>query len=165
MREFVVQANLLLKLTIRSLVSCIRLPNAQLVFFNTIYPMMSLVEVVQNTTDRELIANSLKVIRISIKSDQNMDFITGSFANLVNKVVEILPQHLESKYIVREVVQIVQRFIDVEEILHQRQGGATNRAPMIYISDASIRVLVTSGLGKDFRIPQGGLTEQKWYRV
>ena len=75
MREFVVKASLLLKLTIRSLVSCIRLPNAQLVFFNTIYPLVSLVDIIQNTTDQELIANSLKVIRIAIKPDQNMEFV------------------------------------------------------------------------------------------
>ena len=59
----------------------------------------------------------------------------------------------------REVIQIVQRFIDAEGLPSNKQTAT------IYINDSSIRLLVTSGLANEFRIPQGGITEQKWYRV
>ena len=102
-------SNQIMKLSLRSLVSCIRLSVASKAFMSDMSLFDALIDLSEQTTDEEVIANSLKVIRIIFKEPKYMYYVSSQSPSAINRVIAHLAnsQSDSGGYIRREVFIIV----------------------------------------------------------
>ena len=77
----------LLKLALRSLVSVVRLSEAQSVFMEVISTFDSLVDVLERTQNEEIVANSLKVIRLVFREKNYLLYVANCSTATINKII------------------------------------------------------------------------------
>lgn len=89
----------MLKLTVRSLVSAIRLREAQTQFMNDIVVFDHLVDLMETCGDEEIIANSLKVVRIIFKDVKYMFYVSSQSPATINRIIQVLTTNGQNSFI------------------------------------------------------------------
>ena len=135
------QSKQMIKLAVRSLVSVIRLKEACALFMKDIILFDALAEILEQSPEEEIVANSLKVIRIIFKDTKYMLYVSSQSPATVNRVIYILLMHGANSVIVKEVFAIVTQYCS----LSQQEMDDSRYELHRDITDESVRILEKSG--------------------
>ena len=73
----------------------------------------ALIDIVDNSVDEEVIANSLKTIRFIFKHASYMFYVGNQSPETINRIIQVLLSNGNNQFIKREVYQIVSLYVSL----------------------------------------------------
>eukprot|EP00347_Sterkiella_histriomuscorum_P003950 403362314 len=102
-----------LKYTLRCLTSCIRSPLGVAQFMKVSTSISQVLEFLEKVKDEEILANSAKIIRITLRDDKWYDKISGQHSDLGNTLLRSIETYSFSEVVIIELLAAVRNFTRV----------------------------------------------------